>query len=210
MDGKEIHVYGSGAPDYSQDTSANLMSYLIMQSYLWQDACVSPLENHPSSQVYEQYNFEAYLPNPPLGTAPVHWDSGLLFDPSDVGQPLHASYANVVLCDNRVRRSWTTYGVDPSVVMFGSRGPAVDQGVGYDRSPTLRFIEPKSGWNGNVVLADSSVLTMNSPFVTGTNDFFDFLFASDDSVADDQWLGVTVSSSADCQAVQTAFDPLRN
>ncbi|MCH2149238.1 MAG: hypothetical protein MK095_07370 [Phycisphaerales bacterium] len=197
MGGEQVRMPGRGEHDYSQDTSANLYSNMIMNMLIVPSGCISPLENHPGSQECA-YNYDVYDP-----IAGSMWDPAFLVDPSQANQALHASYAHKVTCKDRKVNHDTAL---PTDAIFTLRGPAEPNGNAYDRSPTLQLIGPSDMWQGNVAFGDGSVGTLLSPFL----DNADFLFAADEPSGTDQWVGVVITASDDCANIKTAFDPLYN
>ena len=67
-----------------------------------------------------------------------------------VAEVCHTSYANLALCGQRLKQSWTNG--DVSTIVLSSRGPehgfiAGDQ---FSKSPTLQLYGPTQKWEGRV------------------------------------------------------------
>jgi len=198
VNGQPVRILGRGALDWSQNTTANLYSHMVMQNVITPNELVSPLEVNAHVSTYDAYDYNAYDP-----AASVYWDPGLRCDLDDVA---HASYAHTALCGERYAKQWVNGSKNKAPVLC-LRGPAShrDTDDAFTKSPTLRFMEPHDQWVGNVVFADGHRERYLEPFKmhAGTYDQF---FETRDPASSDLWLGIFVAASEN--DATPVFDPL--
>ncbi|MCH2134497.1 MAG: hypothetical protein MK116_12185 [Phycisphaerales bacterium] len=136
----------SGSRDISEDTTANLYSYLVMQRYIQPSQLVSR-----SDVVWvepdEDYDWSAYDPR-----GGVYWDPSFSADLSDIS---NVSYAHMPLYGDRLRDRWGK--LSSSFPMFGNRGP--EDGIESMESNACF----DGFWGGYVTFGDGHVEFFDSP-----------------------------------------------
>ncbi len=157
----------------TKNTTANVYSQLIYFGYMSPDVLVSPAENNPRVQIFDQYQYES----PATAAVPDQalWDPAFSVDfVNGIGG---TSYAHMIPAARLGGRSprWTN-AFQTSEPLASIRGPHVSAiqrsgkkitGVTYDaRSNTMSFFGSSSRWRGNVVYQDGHTQfeTTLSPF----------------------------------------------
>lgn len=157
------------------NTTANVMSMLVMQKYFPTSVLVSPREQSPNVDEYDDYDFNAYAP-----ADGMHWDTGLR---ADLSKQSHVSFAHLPLFGERMETQWRET-FDSRYAVLGWRGPA--DGIVNSKSYTCFDGE----WVGNIVYNDNHVVVENTmtpnerrPGVTDGDEPLDNIFAMEDGPA---------------------------
>lgn len=170
----------------SGNSSANLFSYMIFNTYYSPETAVCPQDANPNIIAKLDYRYG-------LATD-ANWREGWAWDPTfsaDLTAPgANLSYATLALTGGRVAMHWRLT-IDPSIAVVADRGP---RGGAWDAaSRTLRHEGSGKAWIGHVAFSDGSVQRLTwrdddpQPFLlSGDN-----IFREDDRNArSDLWLGV--------------------
>jgi len=163
-----LQVSGVGEQDHSINLSGWLHSAMIGDNYYDASILISANENNPI--VAEKGGSTAGIPYDYQAVSPAddsYWDPLFSGDITGQGQcegtisggmsgVCHTSYANLALCGQRLKQSWTNG--DVSTIVLSSRGPehgfiAGDQ---FSKSPTLQLYGPTQKWEGIYGSADGS------------------------------------------------------
>ena len=154
------------------NTSKNLWSLLIAQSFLSPKDLISPVENNFNIKTfgerqktngdYESYDFST-LNDPNV----LPWDQGFFAGASN--ERAHSSYAHLILQGTRLNRCWNSTS-DSSILLAGNRAPLYGgmvrdganstpdfNGENWKCSKTLKFHGDENLWQGNVVAGDGSI-----------------------------------------------------
>lgn len=209
---------GTTEPDFSQNHSAPLYSYMVGANHFAAELLISPLrctEVNPGIRVKDDYNYNTYDP-----AANSYWDPTFTVRIDDHSIGSNTSYAHLALCGERLRERWRSsmYSTLPVLSTRGTRDGAIS-GNEYDRSPTLRLHGPKSQWVGNIIFADghaqmSDSFTPTGVMYTGSDSERqpDNIFAAEfehplgPQAAGDAYLGIFTASTE--HTVTPVYDPL--
>lgn len=147
-----------------KNTTANILSILMYNSFFSAEVLVSPAERNPRIQAFAGYAFS----NPPSATNPQQamWDPAFSVDfINGIGG---TSYAHMIPAgrEGGMHARWSSTS-RPNEAIIATRGPAVSgitrQGpkiVGADfdtDSNTLNFFGGSRAWRGNVAYNDNHV-----------------------------------------------------
>ncbi len=148
----------------TKDTTANIMSVLIIEGFLTPELFVSPLENNSNVQVYENYEIEDI--GGAVDPARALWDPKFCADfTSEPGG--HISYAHLIPQGKRLEMWSTTYMAEEAIL--SNRGPKILSVEQAGDNVVTRFADPKSRttkffsgttanwWSGNVAYNDNHV-----------------------------------------------------
>jgi hypothetical protein len=195
---------GSGTPDPSLDTTANLLALLIGQRSVTPAMLISRGEENPRVRVCD-YDYAAV--NTLLGH---HWAASVRTDLESEDGVCHTSYAHLALCGERQRR-WSSLA-DATSPLYGDRGTyrGARLGEGWTKSFVVGRYDRGPVWAGNIVFADHHVeglTSFTSPQVTWScgsirptkDNIFNCEFGQtdctnglrDSRVAGDAWLSIT-------------------
>ncbi|MCC6909265.1 MAG: prepilin-type N-terminal cleavage/methylation domain-containing protein [Phycisphaerales bacterium] len=170
----------------SGNSSANLFSYLIFNTYCSPDAITCPSDANPNLVVKTNYRYGT--PDDEGWNTAWKWDPSLSADITQWGA--NASYATLAMIGDRRTNHWK-YLNDPNFAVAGDRGPK--DGVWNAKSLTLQNHGNRDAWKGSVAMNDGSVQVSvfgakDSPSfaINGDNLFF----ADDGSMGGDMWLGL--------------------
>ncbi len=137
-----------GGHDASANTTANLYSAMIAESYTVPGQLISGNEFSPNVRRDEDYDYRSY--NPRSGT---YWDSSFV---ADLAVESNTSFAHVPLYGERLRQLWR-FTAGSHTPMLGNRGP--EGGVDNPDSYTYG----RNGvWGGHVVFGDGHVEFLNT------------------------------------------------
>lgn len=149
----------------SKDTTANIVSVLIYQSFFTPELCVSPSETNAAIGIDSA--FEYTEAKTAVNPARALWDPGFNadFTAKDPKRLAGFSYAHRLPSGTR-RESWRN-ALNSNPAMVGNRGPkvtAVVQKKNPDvvatfntKSNTLLILGGRESWEGNVVYNDNSI-----------------------------------------------------
>lgn len=180
-------VTGSG--DLSEDTTANLYSYLVMQRYITPDQLVSPADFFTDPD--EDYDWTLYSPRDRM-----YWDPSFSADLSDIS---NVSYAHMPMYGNRLRENWgSRMSLRSSFPILGNRGPR----DGVESQDSYACFDGL--WGGYVAFGDGHVEFLQTPgSFRGGQGMNDGLFTIDDeSRHGDAILGFTSSMGPDGPVLQ--------
>ena len=163
-----MEVQGKGDQDHSINLSGWLHSAMIGDNYYDTSILISANENNPivavkgGSTEEIPYDYQAVDP-----ANDSYWDPMFSGDITGQGQcegtisggmsgVCHTSYANLALCGQRLKQSWTNG--DASTIILSSRGPehGATSGIHYSKSPTLELYGSSDSWQGIYASADGS------------------------------------------------------
>jgi prepilin-type processing-associated H-X9-DG protein len=134
--------------DVGLNTTANLMSAMVMNHYATCKLLMSANEYSPYVLEKTDYDYEAYNP-----TTRVMWDTTFEADLSNIS---NTSYAHMPLCGERFDKQWKTT-MDGKVPLVGNRGPK--DGV---HDPNSWSYGRNGQWGGHIVFGDGHVEFTNS------------------------------------------------
>ncbi|MEE2908499.1 MAG: type II secretion system protein [Planctomycetota bacterium] len=190
-DGMPVPSEVSGRRDISEDTTANLYSYLVMQRFISPDHLVSPADYMVDPD--DDYDWSAYDPR-----AGVYWDPSFEADLTDIS---NVSYAHMPLYGDRLKDNWgSRMRLSSSFPLFGNRGP--EDGIETEES----YACFDGRWGGYVAFGDGHIEFLDSPAafrggIRGGGP--DELFSIDDTTRHaDAILGFTYRMHADGPELQ--------
>ncbi len=159
----------------NKNTTSNVISYLIFNSFFSPELCVSPAESNGSIRVDSGYQY-----NNPTGAANVQnalWDPTFRATPAAETGPLRAgatagigacSYGTMVFMGNRLPK-WTD-SFSSTDAIIGNRGPTYTLSgqvwqltATTTPSNTLTIHGGKNTWEGNIAYNDNSVIFETRP-----------------------------------------------
>jgi prepilin-type N-terminal cleavage/methylation domain-containing protein len=200
-----------GEPDEAKNTTANILSVLIMNGNISPEICVSPAESN-NDHIQVMSNYEYSTPSAAVLPANALWDPSFRGTPEDPirfwgeqvpgtrdARPGNQSYAHLLPFGNR-RKQWSdTYNSTDAI--FGNRGPtyanddaapsrgkwALLDGPLGTRSNTLLIHGGRFTWEGNIGYNDNHV-----NFETkGTPDQLTFFALGDKAAPDNLFVNET-------------------
>lgn len=216
-------VGGSGPPELSADTTANLYSWLIGQRLIEPGSLISRGEENPLIEACE-YDYSRVN-----SVAGAHWDPGFRTDLDRADGVCHTSYAHLALGGER-RQRWMPV-MDSTSPLLGDRGPyrGIRSGNSFLRSYTVGRYGHGGRWQGTIVFADNHSEYLSSFYpnlaqwgcgsIQATKDnIFDCEFdqtdctggVRDGRVAGDCWLCITQSIDGAKGLVSDAKELLRD
>lgn len=166
-----MELQGKGDQDETINLSGWLHSAMIGDNYYDPSILISANENNPlvaakgdQSVNSEEMSYDYQAVSPADDT---YWDPLFSGDVTGQGQcegtisggmsgVCHTSYANLALCGQRLKQSWTNG--DVSTIVLSSRGPehGTISGDLFSKSPTLQLYGPTQKWEGIYGSADGS------------------------------------------------------
>ncbi|MCC6909266.1 MAG: prepilin-type N-terminal cleavage/methylation domain-containing protein [Phycisphaerales bacterium] len=170
----------------SGNSSANLLSYMVFETYSVPEFVICPGDPNPNVDVKTDYRY---------GTQDdPNWNPAWKWDPSfsaDITRPgANVSYATLAMIGDRAKNQWRD-SLDPNFAVAADRGPR--DGVWDAKSLTLLSHGKRDDWTGNVAFNDGSVRGMKftrkdaAPFAANGDNLF---FADDGETGGDMWLGL--------------------
>jgi hypothetical protein len=199
--------------DFSANHSATFYSYMIAMNLLRSEQLISPSEVNPAVRVKEDYNYNAYQP-----AQGSFWDPTFAVRIDDPKVGSNVSFAHASGCGQFASDTAWRDANSSSLAIIGTRGPrdGATSGPEFDRSPTLRFHDPKNQWVGSIVFKDHHAETLNTFVIAMKHDagqsFNDNFFKPDradtrgNRLTSDSFLGLFIGSSE--FTVDPIYDPL--
>lgn len=156
----------TGSRDMSEDTTANLYSYLIMQNMTSPKQLVSK-GDRGNVEIDTDYRSTLYDPS-----NRVYWDPSFAADLHDVS---NVSYAHMPLTGDRLDKYWR-FSMSSAFPLFGNRGP--QDGIETADSATCH----NGFWSGRVIFGDGHIEFLETPasFSSRSSRGVDGLFRIDD------------------------------
>jgi hypothetical protein len=133
----------SGSKDMTENTTANLFSAMVMQTYTNCKQLIS--RNEFSGYVQEKVDYDMTAYNPGQG---VFWDSTFMADLADLS---NVSFAHQPLFGERFERGWKN-SLDSRWPLVGNRGPK----DGIENPDSYTYGRNKR-WGGHAIFGDGHI-----------------------------------------------------
>lgn len=147
---------GSGTPDPSLDTTANLLGLMLGERLITPEMLISRGEENP---IVEPCRYDYAAVNAVTGH---YWAPSVRTELDRVDGVCNTSYAHLALCGERQRR-WSS-AADATVPLYGDRGTyrGVRSGDGWTKSYTVGRYDRGPVWQGSIVFADNHAESLTS------------------------------------------------